>query len=44
MFNRYVDGLGTWQPTDPEMYRETGKIIAHVGYVKPDWDKPVEAA
>jgi len=44
MFNRYVDGLGTWQPTDPEMYREMGKIIAKVGYVKPDWDKPVEAA
>ncbi len=44
MFNRYVDGLGTWQPTDPEMYREMGKIIANVGYVKPAWDKPVEAA
>lgn len=44
MFNRYVDGLGTWQPTDPEAYREMGKIIANVGYVKPDWDKPVEAA
>jgi uncharacterized peroxidase-related enzyme len=27
----YVDGLGTWQPTDPGMYRETGKIIANVG-------------
>jgi uncharacterized peroxidase-related enzyme len=44
MFNRYVDGLGTWQPTDPEMYREMGKMMAQVGYVKPDWDKPVEAA
>ena len=44
MFNRYVDGLGTWQPSDPEMYREMGKIMAHVGYVRPDWDKPVEAA
>jgi uncharacterized peroxidase-related enzyme len=44
MFNRYVDGLGTWQPTDPEMYREMGKIMAHDGYAKPDWDKPVEAA
>ena len=38
MFNRYVDGLATWQPTDPEMYREMGKIMAHVGYVKPNWD------
>ncbi len=44
MFNRYVDGLGTWQPTDPEMYREMGKTMAHVGYVRPNWDKPVEAA
>jgi uncharacterized peroxidase-related enzyme len=44
MFNRYVDGLGTWQPTDPEMYREMGKTMAHDGYAKPDWDKPVEAA
>lgn len=44
MFNRYVDGLGTWPPTDPEIYREMGKTMAHVGYVKPDWDKPVEAA
>jgi uncharacterized peroxidase-related enzyme len=44
MFNRYVDGLGTWQPTDPEMCREMGKIIAKVGYVKPDWEKPAEAA
>jgi uncharacterized peroxidase-related enzyme len=44
MFNRYVDGLGTWQPADPAEYREMGKVMAHVGYVKPDWDKPVEAA
>jgi uncharacterized peroxidase-related enzyme len=44
MLNRYVDGLGTWQPADPEMYREMGKVMAHVGYVKPDWEKPVEAA
>lgn len=44
MFNRYVDGLGTWQPTDPEMYREMGKTMARDGYAKPDWDKPVEAA
>jgi len=25
MFNRYVDGLGTWQPTDPRAYREMDK-------------------
>src|SRR5580658_1087176 len=25
MFNRYVDGLGTWQPTDEALYRERGR-------------------
>jgi uncharacterized peroxidase-related enzyme len=49
MFNRYVDGLGTWQPTDPKAYREMGKTMAEVGYVRPNWeektsDQPVEAA
>jgi uncharacterized peroxidase-related enzyme len=44
MFNRYVDGLDTWQPTDPNDYREMGKIMAHVGYVKPNWEKTDEAA
>ena len=33
MFNRYVDGLGTWQPHDEAMYRERGKRIARDGYV-----------
>ncbi len=33
MFNRYVDGLATWAPADPEMYRENGKRLADVGYV-----------
>src|SRR6201997_361679 len=33
MFNRYVDGLGTWQPHDEPMYRERGKLIARDGYV-----------
>ena len=44
MFNRYVDGLDTWQPTDLNDYREMGKIMAHVGYVKPNWKKTDEAA
>jgi uncharacterized peroxidase-related enzyme len=25
MYNRYVDGLATWQPEDAEMYRQRGK-------------------
>jgi len=45
MFNRYVDGLGTWQPDDPAMYRERGKWIARDGYVNVSKEYlPAEAA
>lgn len=44
MFNRYVDGLGTWQPSDPAAYREMGQIMAQSGYVRPKRDKSMEAA
>ena len=30
--NRYVDGLATWTPTDPDFYRQRGAIIAEHGY------------
>ena len=33
MYNRYVDGLGTWQPRDEAMYQERGKRVARDGYV-----------
>jgi uncharacterized peroxidase-related enzyme len=33
MYNRYVDGLATVQPRDPELYRERGKMVARDGYV-----------
>jgi uncharacterized peroxidase-related enzyme len=33
MYNRYVDGLATWAPTDPALYRENGKRLAENGYV-----------
>jgi uncharacterized peroxidase-related enzyme len=33
MYNRYVDGLATWQPEDPASYRPMGKRMAHEGYV-----------
>ena len=33
MFNRYVDGLATWAPHDPEMYRANGRRLAEEGYV-----------
>jgi uncharacterized peroxidase-related enzyme len=32
MYNRYVDGLGTWQPTDPQMYRERAHLLVEHGY------------
>jgi hypothetical protein len=32
MCNRYVDGLGTWAPRDPDLYRaRAGEIVEH-GY------------
>jgi uncharacterized peroxidase-related enzyme len=34
MYNRYVDGLATWQPDDPNSYRPMGKRMAHEGYVR----------
>jgi uncharacterized peroxidase-related enzyme len=33
MYNRYVDGLGTWQPEDPAMYASMGKHLAAEGYL-----------
>ncbi len=32
MFNRYVDGLATWAPRDPQVYAEIGARIATRGY------------
>jgi len=32
MFNRYVDGLGTWAPKENEAYREMGQRMAFAGY------------
>ena len=33
MYNRYVDGLATWTPTDPEGYRERAAKVARDGYL-----------
>jgi len=33
MFNRYVDGLDSWTPTDPAEYEEMGKRMGESGYV-----------
>lgn len=32
MYNRYVDGLASWTPTDPDAYVEMGKRMAEKGY------------
>lgn len=32
MCNRYVDGLATWAPEDPEFYRQRAAIVATNGY------------
>jgi uncharacterized peroxidase-related enzyme len=33
MYNRYVDGLATYTPTDPKLYDEMGARMAHSGYI-----------
>jgi uncharacterized peroxidase-related enzyme len=35
MYNRYVDGLATWQPRDEAMYAEMGAHMAREGYRTP---------
>lgn len=35
MYNRYVDGLATWQPRDPAMYSSMGEHLATHGYLTP---------
>jgi uncharacterized peroxidase-related enzyme len=36
MYNRYVDGLATWQPRNNEMYQKMGEMLAATGYAKRD--------
>jgi uncharacterized peroxidase-related enzyme len=35
MYNRYVDGLATWTPTDPEVYLAGAERMVNEGYVPP---------
>ena len=39
MFNRYVDGLASFTPTDQEEYNAMGKRMAEKGYVMPPQSK-----
>ena len=34
MYNRYVDGLGTWTPPGVAAYRPMGASMAEKGYLK----------
>jgi hypothetical protein len=33
LYNRYVDGLATWAPGDPNVYRKNGQRLAEEGYL-----------
>jgi uncharacterized peroxidase-related enzyme len=44
MYNRYVDGLGTWQPDNPDMYAQMGQHLAKEGYTQPFIRQPVTGA
>jgi uncharacterized peroxidase-related enzyme len=44
MYNRYVDGLGAWQPRDPGMYTQMGRHLADEGYLTSARREPLTAA
>jgi hypothetical protein len=44
MYNRYVDGLATWQPRDVAVCRGIGQRVVNHGYTASCWQKPVSAA
>lgn len=41
--NRYVDGLATWTPDDPEFYRQRGALVATHGYTAVTLAQPSQA-
>ena len=43
MFNRYVDGLATWQPQDPAIYVEIGQQTARMGDAGRDFGKRLQS-
>ena len=40
MCNRYVDGLATWAPDDPEFYRQRAALVAQHGYAASTLQSP----
>jgi len=43
MYNRYVDGLATWQPDDDELYDKMGEQRAREGYYTPPFKVAVDS-
>lgn len=43
MYNRYVDGLATWAPREPEAYSAMGAHLAERGYLQPSSAAPTTA-
>jgi uncharacterized peroxidase-related enzyme len=41
MYNRYVDGLATWQPRNEAMYEQMGQRLAEEGYRQSSIRQPV---
>jgi len=44
MYNRYVDGLATWQPVERDVYRGMGQQLAREGYVRDRFEEGQKAA
>ena len=42
MYNRYVDGLATWQPDNEELYDKMGEQRAKEGYLTPPFKVTAE--
>lgn len=40
MYNRYVDGLATWDPNQESIYRDVANRVLMVGYSQPGWEQP----
>jgi alkylhydroperoxidase/carboxymuconolactone decarboxylase family protein YurZ len=44
MYNRYVDGLATWAPREPDAYRDPAARLAREGYVESTNGLPATAS
>jgi uncharacterized peroxidase-related enzyme len=44
MYNRYVDGLATWQSREHDAYRDMGEQLAREGYVRDRFKEDQKAA